>query len=164
MPGHLLQLAHSNQFKSRLRALLQSGPMIEGWACYSEDVMADAGYLDRDPRYLLAHYKFLMRLPVNTLLDQDFHVGGLTREAAMTLMTKTAFQEEREAAGKWVRMQISSAQLPTYFVGYQEWNDLRAAAEQRPGFSLRTFHDEALSHGSPPVRFIRQLMFGEPIR
>ena len=58
VPGHLLQLAHSNQFKSRLRALLQSGPMIEGWACYSEDVMADAGYLDRDPSYLLAHYKF----------------------------------------------------------------------------------------------------------
>ncbi|WP_206367465.1 DUF885 domain-containing protein [Sphingomonas sinipercae] len=164
VPGHLLQLSHANQFKSRLRALLQSGPMIEGWACYSQDVMADAGYLDRDPRYLLAHYKFQLRLPINAMLDQDFHVNGLTRNAAMTLMTQGGFQEEREAAGKWVRMQISSAQLPTYFVGYQEWLDLRAAAERRPGFSLRTFHDEALSHGSPPVRFIRQLMFGEPIQ
>ena len=164
VPGHLLQLAHSNQFKSRLRALLQSGPMIEGWASYSEDVMADAGYLNRDPRYLLAHYKFMMRLPVNAILDQDFHVHGMTREAAMELMTETAFQEEREAAGKWTRMRISSTQLPTYFVGYQEWKDLRAAVEARPGFTLRGFHDEALSHGSPPVRFIRQLMLGEPIR
>ena len=164
VPGHLLQLAHSNQFKSRLRALLQSGPMVEGWASYSEDVMADAGYLNRDPRYLLAHYKFMMRLPVNAILDQDFHVNALTREAAMELMTRTAFQEEREAAGKWTRMRISAAQLPTYFVGYQEWYDLRRAAEARPGFNLRRFHDEALSHGSPPVRFIRQLMLGEPIR
>lgn len=164
VPGHLLQLAHSNLYKSRLRALLQSGPMVEGWACYSQDVMADAGYLNRDPRYLLAHYKFAMRPPVNAILDQDFHTGTLTRDQAIAFMTKTAFQEEREAAGKWVRMQLSSAQLPTYWVGYSEWKDFRAAAEKRPGFNLKRFHDNALSHGSPPVRFIRQLTFGEPIR
>jgi uncharacterized protein (DUF885 family) len=164
VPGHLLQLAHSNQYKSRLRAFLGSGSMVEGWACYGQDVMADAGFLDRDPRYLLAHYKFQLRLPVNAILDQDFHVGGMTRDAAMALMTKTAFQQEREAAGKWVRMQLSSAQLPTYFVGYQEWKDFRAAAEKRPGFNMKRFHDAALSHGSPPVRLIRELTLGEPIR
>ena len=163
VPGHLLQLAHSNQYKSKLRAVLQSGPMIEGWACYTQDVMAEAGYLNRDPRYLLAHYKFQMRLPVNAIIDQDFHTGNLTRERAIELMTKGAFQQEREAAGKWVRLQLSSAQLPTYFVGYQEWLDFRAAAQKRPGFNLRRFHDAALSHGSPPVRFIRQLELGEPI-
>ena len=164
VPGHLLQLAHSNQYKSKLRGVLQSGPMIEGWACYSQDVMADAGYLNRDPRYLLAHYKFQMRMPVNAIIDQDFHTGNLTREQAIELMTRQAFQQEREAAGKWVRLQLSSAQLPTYFVGYQEWKDFRAAAEKRPGFNLRRFHDAALSHGSPPVRFVRQLELGEPIR
>ena len=164
VPGHLLQLAHSNLYKSHLRAFLQSGPMIEGWACYGQDVMADTGFLGGDPRYLLAHYKYQLRIPTNAILDQDFHVNGLTREKAMELMTKTAFQEEREAAGKWVRMQLSSAQLPTYFVGYSEWWDFRRAAEKRPGFRLKTFHDEALSHGSPPVRFIRELTLGEPIR
>ena len=163
MPGHLLQLAHSNQYKSRLRAFFGSGPMVEGWACYAQDVMADEGYLNRDPRYLLAHYKFQMRPPLNAILDQDFHVNGMTRDQAMQLMTKTAFQEEREAAGKWTRMQLSSAQLPVYWVGYQEWKDFRAAAERRPGFNLRRFHDAALSHGSPPVRFIRALVLGEPI-
>ena len=164
VPGHLLQLTHSNLYKSKLRAVLASGPMIEGWACYGQDVMADEGFLNRDPRYLLAHYKFQMRMPVNAILDQDFHVGEMTREQAMELMTKQAFQQEREAAGKWVRLQLSSAQLPSYFVGYSEWKDLRAAAEKRPGFNLRKFHDQALSHGSPPVRFIRELTLGEPIR
>ena len=43
VPGHLLQLAHSNQYKSTLRAFLASGPMVEGWACYGQDVMADDG-------------------------------------------------------------------------------------------------------------------------
>jgi uncharacterized protein (DUF885 family) len=163
VPGHLLQLAHSNQYKSKLRAVLQSGAMIEGWACYGQDVMADAGYLNRDPRFLLAHYKFQMRMPVNAIIDQDFHTGNLTRDQAIAFMTKTAFQQEREAAGKWVRLQLSSTQLPTYFVGYQEWKDFRAAAEKRPGFTLRKFHDSALSHGSPPVHFIRELEFDEPI-
>jgi uncharacterized protein (DUF885 family) len=60
-------------------------------------------------------------------------------------------------------MLLSSAQLPVYWVGYQEWKDFRAAAERRPGFNLRQFHDAALSHGSPPVRFIRALVLGEPI-
>ena len=82
----------------------------------------------------------------------------------MKLMTETAFQEEREAAGKWVRLQLSSAQLPVYFVGTQEWKDLRLAAQQRPGFDMLAFHDAALSHGSPPVRFIRELLLDEPIR
>jgi uncharacterized protein (DUF885 family) len=164
VPGHLLQLIHANQYKSRLRAFLQSGSMIEGWACYGQDVMADEGFLNHDPRFLLAHYKFQMRMPVNALIDQGFHVDGMTRDEAMRLMTKTAFQEEREAAGKWVRLQLSSTQLSTYFVGYQEWKDFRAAAQQRPGFNLKAFHDTALSHGSPPVRFIRELTFGEPIR
>jgi uncharacterized protein (DUF885 family) len=90
----------------------------------------------------------------------------MTREEAMQLMTVTGFQEEREAAGKWVRAQLTSAQLSTYFVGYLEHADLRAEAERRLGerFVLREFHDRVLSFGSPPVRFVRALMFDEPIR
>ena len=57
----------------------------------------------------------------------------MTREQAMKLMTETAFQEEREAAGKWVRAQLTSAQLSTYFVGYQEHFDMRAAAKRSEG-------------------------------
>ena len=43
MPGHYLQLAHSNRYPSTLRAVLASGPFIEGWAVYTERVMIDAG-------------------------------------------------------------------------------------------------------------------------
>jgi hypothetical protein len=163
VPGHLLQLAKGNQYHSKLRAVFGSNPMIEGWAMYGEDVMANAGYLDRNPRYTLAHLKFELRATLNAVLDQDYHTGTLTREQAMTLMTKTAFQEEREAAGKWTRMNLSSAQLPVYFVGYSEWTDLRAEAEKRPGFKAHAFHDAALAHGSPPVRFLRDILFDLPI-
>ena len=84
----------------------------------------------------------------------------------MDLMTRQTFQQEREAAGKWVRAQLTSAQLPTYFVGVQEQFDLRKAMEAKLGdkFDAMAYHDQVLSHGAPPVRFVRQLMLDEPIR
>jgi uncharacterized protein (DUF885 family) len=83
----------------------------------------------------------------------------------MKLMTESGFQEEREAAGKWTRAQLTSAQLPVYVVGAQEHMALRAEAEQRLGaaFSMREYHDRVLSYGSPPVRFARELLFELPI-
>jgi uncharacterized protein (DUF885 family) len=161
MPGHFLQLAHANRYPSKLRAVLSSGPFIEGWAVYAERLMIDAGYMDGDPLMKLIQHKWYLRSVVNALLDQAVHVDGISRDAAMKLMIESAFQEEREAAGKWTRAQLTSAQLPEYFVGAQEHLALRAEAERRLGaaFALREYHDKVLSYGSPPVRFVRALMF-----
>jgi len=43
---------------------------------------------------------------------------------------------------------------------------MRAEAERKAGerFDLKAYHDEVLSFGSPPVRFVRELTFDEPIR
>ena len=166
MPGHYLEGAHSAKHPSTLRAVLRSGLFAEGWAVYTEDVMADAGYLDNDPLFRLVQLKFYLRTIANAILDQGVHVDGWSREQAMDLMTKQTFQQEREAAGKWVRAQLTSAQLPTYFVGVQEFFDLREAVEAKQGqaFDMKAYHDQVLSYGAPPVRFVRQLMLDEPIR
>jgi uncharacterized protein (DUF885 family) len=165
MPGHYLQLWHSNKYPSVLRAVLSSGAFVEGWAVYGEKVMVDEGFLDHDPLYRLVHLKWDLRVISNAILDQAIHVDGMTQEEAMQLMTVKTFQEEREAAGKWVRAQLTSAQLPTYFVGWQEHLDLRREAEKRAGaaFDLKHYHDTVLSFGSPPVRYARELMFDEAI-
>jgi len=165
MPGHYLQLAHANHYPSTLRAVLGSGPFIEGWAVYGERLMVDSGYHGDDPLQKLVQLKWYLRTIVNAILDQAVHVDGMTRAAAMKMMTETGFQEEREAAAKWTRAQLTSAQLPVYFVGSQEHFALRAEAEQRAGaaFSLREYHDKLLSFGSPPLRFARELLFDLPI-
>jgi len=166
MPGHFLQIAHSNRYPSVLRAMLSSGPFVEGWAVYTERVMQEQGFRNDDPLMRLIQLKWYLRAVTNAIMDSAIHVDGMTREEAMQLMTVTGFQEEREAAGKWVRAQLSSAQLSTYFVGYLEHADLRAEAERRGGerFDLKAFHDRVLSFGSPPVRFVRALMFDQPVR
>ena len=146
--------------------MLRSGLFAEGWAVYTEKMMADAGYLDNDPLFRLVQLKFYLRTIGNAILDQGVHVDGWSRAQAMDFMTRQTFQQEREAAGKWVRAHLTSAQLPTYFVGVQEHFDTRRAVEARRGadFDLKAYHDQVLSYGAPPVRFVRQLMLDEPIR
>ncbi len=165
VPGHYLQLALSNRYPSALRSTLWSGPMVEGWAVYAERMMIDEGYLDHDPLMRLINLKWYLRAVTNAIIDSAIHVDGMTRDEAMKLMIEGGFQEEREAAGKWVRAQLTSAQLSTYFVGYQEHAEMRKAVEAAWGdeFTLRRYHDQALSYGSPPVKFIRALMLGEPV-
>jgi uncharacterized protein (DUF885 family) len=165
MPGHYVQLWHANRYPSTLRAVLQSGTFVEGWGCYAEDMMSKNGYLDGDPKFRLQVLKTRVRTITNAILDQMMHVDGASRDEVMKFLTVTAFQEEREAAGKFVRAQLSSTQLSTYFVGVAEHDDMRAEAQRRQGaaFRLKAYHDKALSYGSPPVRYVRQLMFGQPI-
>ena len=165
MPGHYVQIWHSNKYPSVLRAVLSSGSFVEGWAVYAEKVMVDAGYRDNDPLYHLIQLKWYLRVITNAIIDQAIHVDGMSRDDAMKLMTEKGFQEEREAAGKWVRAQLSSTQLPTYFVGVQEHYDLRRAVEEKQGdaFKLKDYHDKVLSFGSPSGRYVRALMLDQPI-
>jgi len=53
VPGHYLEGVHSIQNPSILRAVLRSGAFAEGWAVYTEDMLANAGYLDGDPLFRL---------------------------------------------------------------------------------------------------------------
>lgn len=165
MPGHFLQLAHSNRYPGQLRAMLASGVFIEGWAVYAEQLMANEGFLDGDPLMRLIALKWYLRGIANAILDQAIHTEGITREQAMRLMMHDTFQEEREAAGKWVRAQLTAAQLSTYFVGYLEHIDLRQETEQLWGaeFRLRDYHDQLLSFGSPPVQYARALLLKKTI-
>jgi uncharacterized protein (DUF885 family) len=168
MPGHYLQLFHSNKHPSVLRAVLSSGSFVEGWAVYAEKTMVDAGYMDNDPLMKLVNLKWTLRVLTNAIMDQAIHVDGMTEQQAMDLMMQQGFQQEREAAGKWTRARLTSAQLPTYFVGFQEHLDLRREAEAKAAaagkpFDVRAYHDQVLSYGSPPARFVREQLFGLPI-
>jgi uncharacterized protein (DUF885 family) len=160
MPGHYLQLAHSNEFKAPtlVRAIFQSGTFIEGWAVYTEQVMAEQGYGGSEVK--MQQLKMRLRAIVNSILDQSIHAGNMTEQQAMDLMTKATFQEQGEATLKWKRARLTSAQLSTYFVGVSEHLDLRAAAQKKFGkdFDLKKYNDQVISYGSPPVKYVRELM------
>ena len=156
MPGHFLQLAHSRRFagSTRVRSVARSGPFIEGWAVYAEQVMVEHGFGGLPVR--LQQLKMQLRMTINAIIDQLVHCEGMTEGEAMALMTRRGFQEEGEAAGKWRRALLTSTQLSTYFVGYTE---VAAIAAVRPtGVSAAEWHDRMLGHGSPSPRHLRTLL------
>ena len=160
MPGHFLQIAHANEFHAPtlVRAIFQSGTFVEGWAVYTEQMMAEQGY--GGPEVKMQQLKMRLRAICNAILDQSIHAGNMSEKEAMDLMTKQAFQEEGEAVAKWKRARLTSAQLSTYFVGATEHLDLRAAEQKKLGsdFNLKKYNDQVISYGSPPVKYVRELM------
>src|SRR5437867_4031214 len=160
MPGHYLQLAHANEFHAPtlVRAIFRSGTFIEGWAVYCEQMMAEQAY--GGPEVKMQQLKMRLRAIANAILDQSIHAGNMTEQQAMDLMTKATFQEQGEATLKWKRARLTSAQLSTYFVGVSEHLDLRAAAQKKFGkdFDLKKYNDQVISYGSPPVKYVRELM------
>jgi uncharacterized protein (DUF885 family) len=87
----------------------------------------------------------------------------MTEKEALDLMMKETFQQEGEAVAKWKRARLTSAQLSTYFVGATEHLDLREAMKKKLGdsFDLRKYNDQTISYGSPPVKYVRELMLQE---
>jgi len=189
IPGHFVQLYWGRREPSTIRKVFDNGAFVEGWAVYTERVMVEAGYASAGPgpharrpsdipetvwmvlgddalraqAIRLHGLKFYLRTVTNAILDHEIHAGDMSRDEAIALMVERSFQERGEAEGKWIRAQISSTQLSTYFVGATEWFRLRERAEARAAelgeaFDLRTFHAEALAHGAPPVSRLPELM------
>ncbi len=164
MPGHVQQLAHNARYSSAVpvRKALWSGSFVEGWAVYAEELMAGEGYRAAEgltQALRMQQLKMQLRMTINAILDARVHARGMTEDEAMRLMMGRGHQEEGEAAGKWRRALLSSAQLSTYFVGYVEVRDLaRDLAAARPTATLRERHDAMLAHGSPPPKHLRTLL------
>jgi hypothetical protein len=131
---------------------------------YTEELMADRGYRsDVSPRAAAAvrmqQLKMQLRTTLNTILDIRFHCADLDERAAFELMGRRGFQEEGEMLGKWRRVQLTSTQLCTYYVGYCELRDIAAELRStRPKWRDRQVHDAMLAHGSPPARHLRTLL------
>ena len=163
MPGHVVQLQHAARYRgaTRTRNAIWSGPFVEGWAVYAEELMVERGYPGNDdPDGLrMQQLKMQLRMTINAILDIRVHAHGMTEAEAMRLMTQRGHQEEGEAVGKWRRAQLTSAQLATYFVGYTEVAGVvREVRRADPGWSDRSVHDAVLAHGSPPARHLRTLL------
>ena len=159
IPGHYTQLVYANQSPSIIKSILGNGAMIEGWAVYTERMMLESGYKNSDEMWLM-YYKWNLRTVCNTILDNSVHTREITKEQAMHLLTKEAFQQNAEAEGKWKRATLSQVQLCSYFTGYSEIQSLKEEMEKKQGnkFKLKQFHEKFLSYGSAPVKYIRTLM------
>jgi len=93
--------------------------------------MSEEGFLDNSVELRLTFYKQLLRSIANAILDIRLQSMGMTDQQALDLMIKDTFQEKEEATAKLQRAQLTSCQLPTYFVGLRGWLDTREEYKKR---------------------------------
>jgi uncharacterized protein (DUF885 family) len=185
VPGHYLQGAWANRSPNLARAVFASGMFAEGWAVYVTQVLMDLGYGDHEQALLLSHWKFYLRAITNALMDVAIHCDGMTEQQATELMVGGGFQEQDEARAKWLRARLTSTQLSTYYVGSLEMWDLEVEARRRAaersgngqtvvpgqrvvgglgetaGFDYRAHLESVISHGTPPIKWVRRALFAE---
>jgi uncharacterized protein (DUF885 family) len=164
MPGHYVQGEYANELQPRARRLLRNifgnGPYVEGWAVYTQQLMAEQGYLGDTLGYRLTLQKQLLRVLANTILDVRLQTMGMTDQEALDLMTKNTYQEVEEATTKLQRAKLSSCQLPTYYAGYKGWLAVREHYQAKRGsaFGLKEFHEASLRQGAVPLPVLDRLL------
>jgi uncharacterized protein (DUF885 family) len=164
MPGHYVQFQFANALepKSRrvLRSVFSNGPYVEGWAFYTQQMMSDEGYMNNSKELRLTLMKQELRAIANAILDIRLQTMGMTEQQAMDLMLNDTFQEKEEASGKYQRAQLSSCQLPMYFIGWRGWLDTRQEYQKRKGaaYQLQQFHDAALKESAVPLPALGALL------
>jgi uncharacterized protein (DUF885 family) len=169
MPGHYVQgeFANAVQPKSRrvLRSVFGNTPYVEGWAQYATQVMLDEGFLDHSPELRLTLLKQELRVLANAIIDIQLQGRHMSERQALDLMEKQTFQEHEEAVAKIQRAQLSSAQLPAYLVGWQDWIRVRDQYKTSKGasYQMHDFHDAALKEGAVPLPVLGRLLTGKPL-
>ena len=164
LPGHYVQAEHADDVEPPnrrvLRGIFGNGAYIEGWAEYIADVMTEEGYLDHSPKFGLVRRKILLRAISNSILDIRLQTMNMTDQQAMDLMLNDTFQTQAEAEGKLRRAKLTSTQLPTYFVGMQQWWELRKKYQAAKGsaFNLEEFHNKALDQGPLPIEYLEKII------
>jgi uncharacterized protein (DUF885 family) len=164
LPGHYVQAEHANNVQPLTRRLLRNlygnGAYVEGWAEYIAQIMMDNGFADNDPRFRLSMRKIRLRVITNAILDVKMQTMNMTDQEAMDLMINEAFQTQAEAEGKLRRAKLSSAQLPTYYVGIRDWFALREQYKKAkgPAFTDLVFHDKVLDEGALPLYLLQRIL------
>lgn len=158
-PGHHLQLSFARKHPSQIRRAFDTAIFSEGWALYSEELMSELGYYDDAQRLIQLEWSLVRASRI--VIDVGLHVGDMTFEAAVKMLTDDVHLERSLALSEVKRYTESATQPSAYMTGRQKILELRERAKARDGakFSLKAFHGELLSRGSIAPSLIGREMF-----
>jgi Bacterial protein of unknown function (DUF885) len=160
--GHHTQNAHARASSLKLGqiagtdcasgiAMLSGGTMIEGWACYVQDLMLEVeGFYTPQEKLLLKQFE--MRNVAMCLADIRLHRGVWNLDQMRAFYRD---QVEVPPARLWAettRNSIYPATRLMYWLGTRAIKDLRQELAWKP----REFHDRILSFGSVPVNWVAE--------
>jgi uncharacterized protein (DUF885 family) len=158
-PGHHLQLSFARTNPSKARRAFSHAILEEGWGLYSEELMAELGYYDDEQRLIQLEWTLVRAARV--IIDVGLHVGDMTYEQAVKMLTDDVHLERALAVSEARRYTEDPTQPSAYLIGREKILELREKAKQRDGakFSLKAFHTDLLGRGSIPPSLAAKEMF-----
>jgi uncharacterized protein (DUF885 family) len=158
-PGHHLQHSFARLHPSTIRKVLGSALFAEGWALYSEELLAELGYYTDEERMMQLEWTLVRAARV--VLDVGLHVKKMTFDEAVKVLTEQVHLERPLALSEVKRYAEHPTQPLSYLTGREMIFKLRERykKEQADRYTLKAFHEELLSHGTIPVGLIEKEMF-----
>jgi len=156
VPGHHFQVALQQELPQiprfrQKRVFGNLSSFTEGWALYSEQLAAEAGWYDGDPKGRLGQlYDELFRAR-RLVVDTGLHAKHWTRQQAIDYGISAAEVE------RYVAM---PGQACAYKIGELEILKQRAKTQSALGqkFSMKEFHNLVLQTGSVPLTVLGQVV------
>ncbi|HXI88251.1 MAG TPA: DUF885 domain-containing protein [Parvularculaceae bacterium] len=159
IPGHHLQTAIAMAQKDPLiLSAIYSNAYAEGWALYSEALVAEMGLYADDPFANLGRLRDELHRAVRFVVDTGLNAKKWSREQAIDYMVKTEGAEPSDAASEIERYVVWPGQALGYKIGMLKIEELRKHAEEELGdkFDIRGFHDAVLTKGSVPLPILEK--------
>ncbi|WP_151524467.1 DUF885 domain-containing protein [Serinicoccus kebangsaanensis] len=170
VPGHHLQIGQTvyrAELLNRWRRLASwTSGHGEGWALYSEWLMADLGYMD-DPGNRMGLLDAQSLRAARVVLDIGVHCGfdapqevgggGWTYDKAWEFLNNHVNMDEGFVRFELDRYLGWPGQAPSYKIGERLWLELREECRRREGddFDLKAFHRRALDIGGVGLDTLR---------
>jgi uncharacterized protein (DUF885 family) len=134
--------------------------LLKGWPIYVEDLLIYSGYKNYDLRTRLSQLKLMLKNVIDFTLELNIHEAGMTKEQAISYMTRRGFQTAAEAERKWNHILLNPGEAAMSYIGYQEILELAASVKQAKGaaFNQKEFVQKLLSFGAIPMREIKTRM------
>jgi len=127
-------------------AFLSAGTMVEGWACYAEDLLREAGDFYSGAELLLLKQNE-RRNAASVMVDINLHLGRWSiAEAAQFYREKAGFAAHR-AEPETVRNSMFPGSRLMYWSGVEAIKALRRSSP----LNAREFHDALLGFGHVPI-------------
>lgn len=156
VPGHHFQIALQREMTGLPRFRRDgvfggSSAYAEGWALYAEQLAAEDGWYEGDPRGRLGQLAAELFRARRLVVDTGLHALRWTRQQAV---------DYGIAASEVERYVVMPGQACSYKIGQLKLLELRAQMQAAQGekFSLREFHNTVLGTGNVPLAVLAEVV------
>jgi uncharacterized protein (DUF885 family) len=162
VPGHHYQIALNQEIKGLpiFRSFVPFSVHSEGWALYTEQMMADLGFYDNDPYGDLGRLQAELFRAIRLVVDTGIHAKRWTREEAIAYMAAEGGMTLSDVVSEIERYIVMPGQATSYKMGMIKFIEFREKARSQLGerFDVRDFHDVILKNGPMPMHILERLV------